>query len=338
MAENDISVSVVIPFYNEAEGVEPLFERLWPVLEALEASYEVIAVNDGSRDETMERLSRQARRRPRLKVIDFARNEGQTAALQAGFDHAAGRIIVPMDADLQNDPADIPGLVKKLNEEGWDVVSGWRQDRKDAAIRRNLPSRLANFLISKVSGVPLHDYGCTLKAYRRSILEGVRLYGEMHRFIPIYASWNGAKVTEAPVRHHSRISGQSKYGLERVFKVLLDLLVTCFLDRYLRKPIYVFGGFGLFLAAASGFCALIAFILKFIGRASLVQTPLPLIAVMTFSVGISSILMGLLAEVATRTYFESQGRPPYKIRRQINFSENGAPGGGPEAAPAGEKV
>lgn len=318
MTHTPVTLSIVIPFFNEEEGVESLFERLIPELESMGKLYEVIAVNDGSTDKTLSLLLEAAGQNPLIKVIDFARNEGQTAALQAGFDHAAGEIIIPMDADLQNDPVDIPRLVEKL-EEGWGVVSGWRKDRKDAALKRNLPSRIANWLISKVSGVHLHDYGCTLKAYRRSILEDVRLYGEMHRFIPIYASWNGATVTELPVTHHPRTFGKSKYGLERTVKVLLDLLVTCFLDRYLRKPIYVFGGFGVVLLITAFFCTLFALVLKFTGQASLVQTPLPLIAVTTFSIGVSSILMGLLAEVTSRTYFESQGRRPYKVRMTVNM-------------------
>ncbi|MCL2123399.1 MAG: glycosyltransferase family 2 protein [Desulfovibrionaceae bacterium] len=319
--ERAVDISVIIPCYNEAEGIDALFARLLPVLEATRRPWEIVAVNDGSKDGTLAALQRLASGDPRIKIVDFARNEGQTAALQAGFDYSRGRVIIPMDADLQNDPADIPRLLAKL-EEGWDVVSGWRKNRKDDALRRNAPSRVANALISRVSGVHLHDYGCTLKAYRRDILEGVRLYGEMHRFIPIYASWNGARVAELPVAHHPRVFGRSKYGLERILKVLLDLLVTCFLDRYLHKPIYVFGGFGVLLLAASCACTLLALILKWSGQASLVQTPLPLVAVITFSLGISSILMGLLAEVTTRTYFESQGKPPYKVKRLVNLDGN----------------
>lgn len=325
MTSESVQLSIVIPFYNEEQGVALLFERLMPVLETMDMKYEVIAVNDGSSDQTLSLLLDAAGRNKRIKIIDFVRNEGQTAALQAGFDYSCGEIIVPMDADLQNDPADIPRLVEKLHE-GWGVVSGWRKNRKDAALRRNLPSRVANWVISKVSGVPLHDYGCTLKAYRRSILEDVRLYGEMHRFIPIYASWNGATVTEVPVTHYPRSFGKSKYGLDRTVKVLLDLLVTCFLGRYLRKPIYVFGGFGVILLLAAFCCVIIALILKFAGQASLVQTPLPLIAVTTFSIGVSSILMGLLAEVTSRTYFESRGKRPYKVKSSINMRgvKNGA--------------
>jgi dolichol-phosphate mannosyltransferase len=318
--EHTVEISVVIPFYNEEEGIKPLFARLLPVMEATLRPWEVVAVNDGSKDGTLAALQHLASGDGRIKIVDFARNEGQTAALQAGFDYSQGEIVIPMDADLQNDPTDIPILLAKL-EEGWDVVSGWRKNRKDGAIKRNLPSRIANCIISKASGVHLHDYGCTLKAYRRTILEDVRLYGEMHRFIPIYASWNGAKVTELPVAHHPRVFGKSKYGLERILKVLLDLLVTCFLDRYLRKPIYVFGSFGALLLVVALVCTLIAFYLKFSGQASFVQTPLPLVAVITFSLGISSLLMGLLAEVTTRTYFESQGKPSYKVKRLVNINE-----------------
>ena len=318
-----VKISIIIPCYNEEESIDPLFSRLLPVLEATLRPWEIIAVNDGSKDDTLATLQRLASTNPAIKIVDFARNEGQTAALQAGFDYSQGEIIIPMDADLQNDPADIPHLLAKL-EEGWDVVSGWRQNRKDGALRRTLPSRVANALISRASGVHLHDYGCTLKAYRRNILEDVRLYGEMHRFIPIYASWNGARVAELPVTHHPRVTGKSKYGLERIVKVLLDLLVTCFLDRYLRKPIYIFGGFGLLLLATAFVCTLTALVLKWSGHASLVQTPLPLIAVTTCGLGVSSLLMGLLAEVATRTYFESQGKPPYKVKRLVNIDKKHA--------------
>jgi glycosyltransferase involved in cell wall biosynthesis len=240
----------------------------------------------------------------------------------AGIDHASGEIIVMIDADLQNDPEDIPRLIEKLNE-GYDVVSGWRKDRKDMAIRRNLVSRVANRLISRISGVRLNDYGCTLKAYRRDVLRGVRLYGEMHRFIPIYASWMGAKIVELPVRHHPRKFGRSKYGLERVVKVLLDLTVVKFLDRHFVKPIYVFGGFGIFSLLLSALSTLCMLYLKIFEGVSMILTPLPLMATMTFLVGFVSILMGLLAEMLVRTYFESQQRPAYAVRELINF-EDGA--------------
>jgi dolichol-phosphate mannosyltransferase len=253
-------------------------------------------------------------------VIALKRNSGQTAALMCGIDHASGDIIIPIDADLQNDPADIPALLAKV-EEGFDVVSGWRVDRQDAALSRNLPSRVANWMISLVSGVPLHDYGCTLKAYRRDVLEGVRLYGEMHRFIPIYASWMGARITEVPVRHRAREHGSSNYGIERVAKVLLDLIVVKFLDRHFMKPIYVFGGFGMLCFLISAAALIWALYLKFAEQISLIQTPLPLLSVMTFVTGAMCILLGLISEMLMRTYFESQKRTPYAVRERLNFDD-----------------
>jgi len=236
----------------------------------------------------------------------------------AGIDHAAGDIIVSIDADLQNDPDDIPVLLAKLAE-GYDVVSGWRKSRKDAKFRRTFLSRVANRLISRLSGVRLNDYGCTLKAYRADVVKGIRLYGEMHRFIPIYASWMGARVVEVPVAHNPRRFGQSKYGLERIMKVLLDLLVVKFLDRHFVKPIYVFGGFGLFSLMLSSLSTAMLLYLKFVKGLSMILTPLPLLAAMTFLVGFMSILMGFLAEMLVRTYFESQGRAAYLVRERFNF-------------------
>jgi glycosyltransferase involved in cell wall biosynthesis len=314
------AVSIIMPVFNEAGNIAICCEKLSQVLEGLALDYEVIAVNDGSKDHSLQELLEQAERYPRLKVVDLHRNYGQTAAIMAGIDHAVGEIVIMIDADLQNDPEDIPALLAKL-EEGYDVVSGWRKDRQDEAIRRNLVSRLANRLISRVSGVPLNDYGCTLKAYRREILNGMRLYGEMHRFIPIYASWMGAKITELPVRHHPRRIGQSKYGLERVVKVVLDLIVVKFLDRHFVKPIYVFGGFGVFSFVLCCISTLYMLYLKFIEGTSFILTPLPLISAMTFLVGFLSILMGLLAEMLVRTYFESQQRTAYTVRKLINFGD-----------------
>jgi len=236
----------------------------------------------------------------------------------AGIDHASGEIIVAIDADLQNDPDDIPALLDKLDE-GFDVVSGWRKQRQDAPIRRNLVSRIANLLISRISGVPLNDYGCTLKAYRKDVIKGVRLYGEMHRFIPIYAAWQGAKVTELPVRHHPRQFGKSKYGLERIIKVVLDLMVVKFLDRHFVKPIYIFGGFAVFSFALSGLAAIYMIYLKFAEGLSMILTPLPLLSAMGFLVGVMSLLMGLLAEMLVRIYFEAQNRAPYLVRDLTNF-------------------
>jgi glycosyltransferase involved in cell wall biosynthesis len=313
----DLDISIVVPVFNEEESIPYLCERLFGILEQQRYLLEVIIVNDGSTDRSLERLREQAARRPKLRVIDLRRNYGQTAALMAGFDHANGRIIVTIDADLQNDPDDIPLLVDKIAE-GYDVVSGWRRDRQDAKLSRNLVSRVANRVISKISGLELRDYGCTLKAYRRDVMDGVRLYGEMHRFIPIYARWMGAKVVEVPVRHHARQFGASKYGLERVFKVILDLAVIKFLDRYLVKPIYVFGGAGLIMLITAFATLAVALGLRVFEGISLIQTPLPLLAAMLFLMGCISILMGLLAEMLMRTYFESQGRRSYRVRDRIN--------------------
>jgi dolichol-phosphate mannosyltransferase len=313
-------ISVITPIYNEEDNIDPLFGALLPVLKGLRREFEIIAVNDGSQDSSLQRLRSAAANIPELRVIDFRRNYGQTAAIMAGIDYAWGEIVIPIDADLQNDPRDIPALLAKLDE-GFDVVSGWRQDRKDQAFRRNFVSRLANKIISWVTGVHLKDYGCTLKAYRSDVLKDVRLYGEMHRFIPIYASWMGARTTEIPIRHHPRRFGRSKYGLERITKVILDLLVVKFLDRQFVKPIYIFGGFGLFTLAISLVSAATVLYLKIFKGISMILTPLPLLTALTFLVGFMSLLMGLLAEMLVRTYFESQGRASYHVRELINFPE-----------------
>nr|WP_202840104.1 glycosyltransferase family 2 protein [Luteimonas saliphila] len=309
-------VSVTVPIYNEADNIPQLYSRIRDALDGLGRPWELVLVNDGSTDDSPRRLDGIAAQDPRVKVVHFGRNYGQTAALMAGIDLSRGDIIVPMDGDLQNDPSDIAAMIAKLDQ-GYDVVSGWRKDRKDAAFRRNLPSRLANRLISAVSGVRLHDYGCSLKAYRRSALEGVRLYGEMHRFVPIYAAWNGARVTELEVIHHPRVHGQSKYGIERVVKVVLDLLVVKFLFRYANKPIYVFGGFGIVAMLFSFATLAAALALKVLQGTSLILTPLPTLAVMMFSIGVLSILMGLLAEMLNRTYHESQAKSVYRIARVV---------------------
>jgi glycosyltransferase involved in cell wall biosynthesis len=313
-----VSLSVITPIYNEEKNIPILVDHLLEVLRLLQKSFEIIAINDGSQDGSLAELRKLASLHPELKVVDFRRNYGQTAAIMAGIDHASGDVIISIDADLQNDPQDIPNLLAKL-EEGFDVVSGWRKDREDEAFRRNFLSRVANGVISSISGVRLHDYGCTLKAYRSDVVKNVRLYGEMHRFIPIYASWMGAKVVDMPVRHYARKHGHSNYGLERIFKVVLDLIVVTFLDRYLVKPIYVFGGFGILslLFGVVSFMAMI--VLKIVDNISMISTPLPLVTVMAVMTGISSILMGLLAEMLVRTYFESQQRTNYHVRERINF-------------------
>ena len=316
--QEPIYLSVITPIYNEEKNIPILVNQLLAVLQTLQKPFEIIAINDGSRDGSLAELRKQALLHPELKVVDFRRNYGQTAAIMAGIDHASGDIIVSIDADLQNDPHDIPALLAKLDE-GFDVVSGWRKDRQDEAFRRNFLSRVANGMISSISGVRLHDYGCTLKAYRSDVVKDVRLYGEMHRFIPIYASWMGAKVVDMPVRHYARRHGHSNYGLERIVKVILDLIVVKFLDRYMVKPIYVFGGFGILslLFGVVSFAAMI--VLKIVDNISMISTPLPLVTVMAVMTGISSILMGLLAEMLVRTYFESQQRTNYHVRERINF-------------------
>jgi glycosyltransferase involved in cell wall biosynthesis len=321
---NPLHISVIVPIYNEQDSIERLLARLFEVLDRLPHRFEIIAVNDGSRDGSLALLRAAALLRPELKLVNFRRNYGQTAAMMAGIDHASGEVIVAIDADLQNDPDDIPLLLDKL-EEGFDVVSGWRRERQDAPIRRNLVSRIANLLISRISGVALNDYGCTLKAYRKEVIKGVRLYGEMHRFIPIYAAWQGARVAELPVRHHPRQFGKSKYGLERIVKVVLDLMVVKFLDRHFVKPIYVFGGFALFSFALSGLAAVYMIYLKFAEGLSMILTPLPLLSAMGFLVGVMSLLMGLLAEMLVRIYFESQNRAPYLVRDLTNFGDTPAP-------------
>jgi dolichol-phosphate mannosyltransferase len=316
-AQTTLSLSVITPIYNEEKNIPILMGHLLELLPTLQKSFEIIAVNDGSRDGSLAELRKQATLHPEIKVVDFRRNYGQTAAIMAGIDHASGSVIISIDADLQNDPQDIPNLLAKLDE-GFDVVSGWRKDRQDAAMR-NFVSRVANWVISRISGVRLHDYGCTLKAYRSDVVKNVRLYGEMHRFIPIYASWMGAKVVDMPVRHYPRRHGHSNYGLERIVKVILDLIVVKFLDRYMVKPIYVFGGFGI-LSLLFGVVSFVAMIvLKIADNISMISTPLPLVTVMAVMTGISSILMGLLAEMLVRTYFESQQRTNYHVRERINF-------------------
>jgi glycosyltransferase involved in cell wall biosynthesis len=314
-------ISVVIPIFNEAQSVPALGEGLASALDALGREHEVIFVNDGSTDETGERLRELIAKDRRFKAVHFRRNSGQTAAMTAGFDHARGEIIVAMDGDLQNDPADIGALLVKLDE-GYDLVSGWRRDRQDHPIKRNFLSRVANGLISRTTGVRLHDYGCSLKAYRREVLQGINLYGEMHRFIPVYAHWNGARIAEVPVRHHARVHGVSNYGLERVLKVMFDLGVVLFLHGYAQKPIYVFGFCGLVSWAVSFIAAFTAVAYKIFGSKSFIQTPLPLIAVTMFFTGVICFLLGLLAELSIRTYHESQGKRTYLVASRDNL---GAP-------------
>ena len=314
-------LSIITPIYNEEKNIAILLDRTLTVLTRLGKSFEIIAVNDGSRDNSLMELRKQAALHPELKVVDFRRNYGQTAAIMAGIDHAAGQVIVSIDADLQNDPEDIPRILAKMAE-GFDVVSGWRKDRKDARWRRNFVSRVANKVISRISGVHLHDYGCTLKAYRADVIKNVRLYGEMHRFIPIYASWMGAKVVDIPVHHAPRLHGELNYGLNRVAKVILDLIVVKFLDQYMVKPIYVFGGFGILSLLFGAFSFVLMISLRMFAHISMISTPLPLATVMGVMTGATSILMGLLAEILVRTHFELQQRTNYMVRERINFESS----------------
>jgi glycosyltransferase involved in cell wall biosynthesis len=314
-------VSVFLPVYNEEPNLLPLHAKLDEALKALGRTAEIIYVDDGSSDGSLNVLREIARLDDRARVVALKRNYGQTAAMAAGIDAAQGYVLIPMDADLQNDPADIIRLLDKMAE-GYDVVSGWRKNRQDKMITRKIPSMIANRLISWIGGVPLHDYGCSLKAYRRESLEDVKLYGEMHRFIPIYAAWAGARVTEIPVAHHPRTMGQSKYGLSRTIKVIFDLITIKFMASYQTKPLYLFGWAGLLTFAVSLLSALLACLMKFADwphHADFIQTPLPVMAMVMLVLGIQLFLMGLLAEMLVRTYHESQEKRIYAVRERIGF-------------------
>jgi glycosyltransferase involved in cell wall biosynthesis len=318
-------LSLFLPVLDEEENLRPMHAKIQQALDALGKTAEVIYVDDGSTDSSLKILKEIAAEDARVRVISLRRNYGQTAAMSAGIDAARGEILIPMDADLQNDPKDIARLLEKLDE-GYDVVSGWRKNRKDKLIMRKIPSKIANRIISWIGGVPLHDYGCSLKAYRREVLQDVRLYGEMHRFIPIYASWAGARVTEIPVDHHARTGGKSKYGISRTLKVVFDLMTIKFMASYQTKPIYVFGTFGMiaFLASIiSGGYALFLKFSQFFGfpqyQADFVETPLPILCIVMFAISIQFFLMGLLAEMLVRTYHESQDKAIYAVRERIGF-------------------
>lgn len=316
---NQLNISVIIPIYNEKESLPSLVERLRTALEKFSKSFEVIMIDDGSADQSFETLRQLVGQDGRFKLIQLRRNFGQTAAIAAGIDFASGQVIVPLDADLENDPEDIGKLIDKLNE-GFDIVSGWRVNRwQDKVLTRKITSQAANWLISKVSGVKLHDYGCTLKAYRRDIIKNIRLYGEMHRFIPALAAWQGARVGELEVNYQPRQYGRSKYGLGRIFSVALDLITLKFLNDYSVKPIHFFGKVG-FLSI---FLGLLTFILatyyKLTGQKDYIQTPLPAIMVLFVVVGVMLILIGLLAEMIMRSYHETAKRPVYFIKEKINI-------------------
>lgn len=308
------NLSLIIPVYNEAENLPILYDCIRTVLQSVQGIWEVIFVEDGSKDNSFDVLKSLVEKDPEhVRVVALRRNFGQTAAITAGIDYAQGEIIVLLDADMQNDPADIPRLLAKLDE-GYDLVSGWRKDRKDDRLTRTIPSNLANRLISRVTGVHLHDYGCTLKAYRREVLEGFRLYGEMHRFIPVFAHSVGARITELPVRHHERKFGKANYGLDRTLKIILDLFTVKFLLNYSHKPMRLFGGAGMLLISGGGILLLYLFIRRTFEGIPVLGSPLFQLGIMFLILGFQSILMGLIAELLARTYHESQSKPTYTIR------------------------
>lgn len=316
--ELDVDFSIVVPIYNEQDNVEALYRAITSALSAADWNYEIIMVDDGSSDASFVRLQQLAVTDERLKIIRLRRNFGQTAAMSAGFDAASGKVIIPMDGDLQNDPVDIPRLLNKLDE-GYDVVSGWRSDRKDTFITRKIPSILANALISSFTGVHLHDYGCTLKAYRREVLDGVNLYGEMHRFVPALASQVGARVAELPVKHHQRLHGQSKYGISRTLRVILDLMTVKFLLSYSTKPIQLFGRWGFYTLMAGCASGAATVYMKVFEHYSMNRNPLLILTAFLLFMGIQFIVLGLLGELNARTYYEAQGKPIYVVREKINL-------------------
>ena len=311
-------ISVVVPLLNEQDNLVQLYQETTEALEG-KLSFECIFVDDGSTDDSFAILRSLQEKDERLRVIRLRRNFGQTAAMSAGFAHARGAVIIPMDADLQNDPRDIPMLVAKLDE-GYDVASGWRKKRQDAALTRLLPSLIANWLIARITGVRIHDYGCTLKAYRREVLEEIRLYGEMHRFIPALASWSGARVAECVVHHRPRTAGIAKYGLGRTFKVLLDLITVKFLGSFSTKPIYVFGGLGGLTGILACLVGMVVIVQK-VGRNHLDMTgnPLLILTAVLMTTTVQFVLMGLIAELLVRTYHESQGRPTYVVKETLGM-------------------
>lgn len=312
----EIRLSVIIPLFNEEENIEPLYSRLKETLEDFGIDHEIIMVDDGSTDGSFDILKGLQAKNPLLRVVRLRRNFGQTAAFAAGFDYARGEVIVTLDADLQNDPADIPALLSKI-EEGYDVVSGWRVRRKDPFLSRRFPSLVANFLISEVTGVRLHDYGCSLKAYRREVIESIDLYGELHRFIPALASGVGISLAEVPVSHQERRFGRSKYGLSRTLKVLLDLLTVRFLLSYSTRPIHIFGSVGLLAFLAGILLGVYLTYIKFAYYQDIGDRPLLLLAILLMVVGIQTITMGLLGELIVRTYHEAQDKPIYAVREVL---------------------
>ena len=322
MSDNTIKkVSIIIPAYNEAISLKILLDELDYFLKDFQYRYEVIIVDDGSTDGSFNILKDASLNNPNIKVARLRRNYGQSAALLAAIDYSTGDVIVPLDADLQNDPNDIPKLLNLISE-GYDLVSGWRKNRQDRILDRKIPSMIANKLVSWVSKVKLHDYGCSLKAYRRDVLQGIRLYGELHRFLPICASWNGAKVAEIEVNHKPRIFGKSKYGINRTYKVILDLIVLKFLSDFSTKPIYFFGGFATMCFAFSLLLTGWSFYLKLFKNIDLDATPLLIFSAVFIIVSVQLLLMGILADLVMRTYFESQDKKTYQVRDLVNLEND----------------
>ena len=311
-----MKISVILPVFNEEENLIDMNSEITGVLGNMKMDYEIIYIDDGSTDRSFEILSSLREQDERIKIIQFRRNFGQTAGLAAGFDHASGDVIVTMDSDRQNDPNDIPMMLDKINE-GYDLVSGWRFDRQDAWLSRKLPSKLANGLISKITGVKLHDYGCSLKAFRKDVVENIRLYGEMHRFIPAIASWMGVRIAEVKVNHRARVAGTSKYGISRTFRVILDLITVKFLLQYSARPIHFFGGIGLASGVLGFLIAFVMLIQKFIFDVPMGDRPLLLLSVLLMFIGLQFITFGLLGELMTRTYHEAQNKPVYVIRQSL---------------------
>ncbi len=309
------SVSIVIPVFEEGESIPELYAALSKVMGGLERSYEIIFIDDGSRDSTMKVLEAIQEKDSHVVVVCFRRNFGQTAAMAAGFDYAAGEILITMDADLQNDPEDIPLLLDEIKDV--DVVSGWRKKRKDPFISRRLPSIMANWLISKVTGVKLHDYGCTLKAYRKEVIKNVKLYGDMHRFIPAIASWVGADIKEVEVTHHPRKFGASKYGISRTVRVVLDLITVKFLQSFSTRPIHAFGPVGLLLGALGLFISVYLSYVKIILGEPIGSRPLLLLGILCIILGVQLIIMGLLGEMLARVYHESQDKPIFVVKKVL---------------------
>ncbi len=313
---DSLRISIVVPLYNEEDSIDELYRQLNEALEDFGEPYEVIVVDDGSTDSSFEKLSRIHEQDKRWRIIQFRRNFGQTAGFAAGFDLAQGDVVFTIDADLQNDPADIPLLMAKIDE-GYDIVSGWRVDRQDTFISRRLPSIIANRMISRTTGVTLHDYGCSLKAYRNDVVKNTDLYGELHRFVPALASGYGVRVAEVPVNHRAREFGQSKYGITRTFRVILDLMTVNFLLGYGTRPIHVFGGIGLLSLGLGVLAGIYLTLVKFIGGQDIGSRPLLMLAMLLIMVGVQMIAMGLLGEMIMRTYYESQDKPIYIVRESL---------------------